>query len=69
MLRNAMGVSAFPEKKRYECVRFSVISVTRGVGEGRIPGGKALRNTLMAPYVVCCDLLSAGGSEIVIMSC
>ena len=32
MLRNAMGVGgvSFPGKKRYEGVRFNVISVTRG---------------------------------------
>ena len=33
MLRNIVGggrVSDFPEKKRYEDVRFNVISVTRG---------------------------------------
>ena len=32
MLRNAMGVGgvSFPGEKRYEGVRFSVISVTRG---------------------------------------
>ena len=49
MLRNAVGggwVSAFPEKKRYEVVRFNVISVTSGwVGGGQIPWKKALRNT------------------------
>ena len=34
MLRNTMGVCAveFPEKKRYEGVRFNDISVTRGWG-------------------------------------
>ena len=42
-----MGVgegSNFPEKKRYEGVRFNVISITRGVGGGPISRKKALRN-------------------------
>ena len=42
MLHNAVGVSHFPGKKRYEGVRFNVIS---GVGEGPISRQKALRNT------------------------
>ena len=38
------GVSNFPGK-RYEGVRFNVISVTRGWVGVQIPGKKALRNT------------------------
>ena len=34
------GVSAFPEKKRYEGVRFNVISVTRGWVGFKFPGKK-----------------------------
>ena len=47
MLRNAMwggGVSV-PGQKRYEGVRFNVISVTRGWVGGPIPWKKALHNT------------------------
>ena len=44
VLRNAMGVS-FPGKKRYEGVRFNVISATRGWVGGQIPWKKVLRNT------------------------
>ena len=42
MLRNAVGVgvSAFLEKKRYEGVRFNVISVTRGWVGVNVPGKK-----------------------------
>ena len=36
VLRNA----SFPRTKRYECVRFNVISVMRGVGGGQIPWKK-----------------------------
>ena len=42
-----MGVGGvdFSGKKRYEGVRFNVISVTRYVGGGPISRSKALRNT------------------------
>ena len=43
MLRNADGggwVSNFPEKKRYEGLRFKVISVTRGWVGVQYPGKK-----------------------------
>ena len=42
MLRNADGGGSvnFSDKKRYEGVRFNVISVTRGVGGGPISRGK-----------------------------
>ena len=33
-------VSAFPEKKRYEGVRFNVINVTRGMVGVKFPGKK-----------------------------
>ena len=49
MLCNAVGdgrVSDFPEKKRYQGLRFNIISVKRGwVGECRISRKIALRNT------------------------
>ena len=47
MLRIAplgVGVVSFPGIKRYEGVRFNVISVTRS-GGGQIPWKQALRNT------------------------
>ena len=45
-----VGVVSFPGKKRYKCVRFNVISITRGwVGGVKFPEKKALRNTWMAP--------------------
>ena len=48
VLRNAdgggVGGVKFSGKKHYECVRFNVISVTRGVGGGPISRKKALRN-------------------------
>ena len=40
-LRNAVGgggMSAFPEKKRYEGARFNVITVTRGWVGVKFPG-------------------------------
>ena len=43
MTRNIItlqGVSAFPEKKHYEGVRFNVISVTRGWVGVEFPGQK-----------------------------
>ena len=43
MLRNAVGggrVSGFPEKKRYEDVRFNVISITKGWVVVKFPGKK-----------------------------
>ena len=42
MLRNAMGGggSAFPGKKRYEGVRFNVISITMGWVGVKFPGKK-----------------------------
>ena len=44
VLRNAMrggvGVLVFPGKKRYEDVRFNVISVTRGMVGVKFPGKK-----------------------------
>ena len=42
MLRNAMGIGgvSFPGKKRYEGVRFTIISVTRGWMEVKFPGKK-----------------------------
>ena len=46
MLRNAVS---FPRKKRYEGVGFNIISVTSGVGLGKISRKKALRITWMAP--------------------
>ena len=48
MLRNAVGVSAFPEKKRYGGVRFNVISVTRGWVWVKFPGKKRYAN---GPFV------------------
>ena len=47
MLRNAGGGGGitFSRKKRYEGVRFNVISVTRGWVGVQFPGKKALRNT------------------------
>ena len=38
-------------KKRYEGVRFNVISVTRGWVGVQFPEKKALRNSWMAPFV------------------
>ena len=46
VLRNAVmggGGCQCSQKKRYEGVRFNIISVTR-VGGGKIPWKKALRN-------------------------
>ena len=40
MLRNAHGGVSFPGKKRYEGVRFNVISVTRGWVGVKFPGKK-----------------------------
>ena len=42
MLRNAIGGGgvSFPRKKRYEGVRFNIISVTRGWVGGKSPGKK-----------------------------
>ena len=41
VLRNAVGGGvSFPEKKRYEGVRFNVISVTRGWVGVKFPGQK-----------------------------
>ena len=34
------GVSAFPEKNRYDSVRFNVISITRGWVGVKFPGKK-----------------------------
>ena len=47
MLRNADGGGGvkFSGKKRYEDVRFNVISVTRGWLGVQFSGKKALRNT------------------------
>ena len=52
MLRNADGGVRFSGKKRYEGVRFNVISITRGWVGVQFPEKKALiRNTSrMAPY-------------------
>ena len=42
MIRNAMGVGgvSFPGKKRYEGVRFNIISITRGWVGVKFPGKK-----------------------------
>ena len=43
MLRNTdvgEGVSSFPEKKRYEGIKFNIISVTRGLVGVQYPGKK-----------------------------
>ena len=47
-----MGVS-FPEKKRYEGVRFNVISVTRGWMGVKFPGRKRYV-TLECPLSILC---------------
>ena len=55
MLRNAVGVSAFPEKRVTKVYGSTFISVTRGGGGwGHIPRKKALRNTWMndTPYLI-----------------
>ena len=40
IVRNAVGGVSFPGKKRYEGVRFNVISITRGWVGVKFPGKK-----------------------------
>ena len=44
VMQCAVGVSAFPKKKRYKGVQFNVISVTRGWVLVKFPGKKRYLN-------------------------
>ena len=52
MFRNVVGSGgvSFLEKKRYKCVRFNVISVTRGWVRVKFPGKKRYVKIEWAPY-------------------